>query len=111
MLVNYWATWCAPCRKEMPKLDAFYRHYHGKGLEIVGISIDFERDLEKARKAVGAVTYPTALARDISNDGLAFQRECPSPGSSTPTARCATGSRRTRRIAERNCCSAFAALR
>jgi cytochrome c biogenesis protein CcmG, thiol:disulfide interchange protein DsbE len=77
VLVNYWATWCAPCRKEMPKLDAFYRHYHGKGLEIVGISIDFERDLEKARKAAGAVTYPTALARDISNDGFGVPKGVP----------------------------------
>jgi cytochrome c biogenesis protein CcmG, thiol:disulfide interchange protein DsbE len=77
VLVNYWATWCAPCRKEMPKLDAFYRHYHGKGLEIVGISIDFERDLEKARKAAGAVTYPNALARDISNDGFGIPKGVP----------------------------------
>ena len=41
VMVNYWATWCAPCRKEMPKLDAFYRKYHSQGLEMVGISVDF----------------------------------------------------------------------
>jgi len=70
VLVNYWATWCAPCRKEMPKLDALYRHYHGRGLEIISISIDFPRDYEKMRKAARSVTYPTAATKDISNDGF-----------------------------------------
>jgi thiol-disulfide isomerase/thioredoxin len=77
VLVNYWATWCGPCRKEMPKLDAFYRRYHAQGLEIIGISIDFERDLEKARKAARAVTYPTAVARAISNDGFGTPKGVP----------------------------------
>jgi cytochrome c biogenesis protein CcmG, thiol:disulfide interchange protein DsbE len=70
VLINYWATWCAPCRKEMPKLDAFYRHYHDRSLEIIGISIDFPRDYQKMRKAARSVTYPTAAAKDILNDGF-----------------------------------------
>jgi cytochrome c biogenesis protein CcmG, thiol:disulfide interchange protein DsbE len=77
VLVNYWATWCGPCRKEMPMLDTFYRRYHAQGLEIIGISIDFERDLEKARKAARAVTYPAAVARDISNDGFGIPKGVP----------------------------------
>ena len=70
VLVNYWATWCAPCREEMPKLNAFYRRYHDRGLELIGISIDFPRDLEKARRAARAVSYPTAQAEAISEDGF-----------------------------------------
>jgi cytochrome c biogenesis protein CcmG, thiol:disulfide interchange protein DsbE len=77
VMVNYWATWCGPCRKEMPKLDAFYRLYHDQGLEIIGISIDFERDLGKARKAARAVTYPTAVAKDITNDGFGIPTGVP----------------------------------
>ncbi len=77
VLVNYWATWCAPCRKEMPKLDAFYKKYQAKGLEIIGISIDFERDLEKARKAARGVTYPTAVAKAITDDGFGIPKGVP----------------------------------
>jgi cytochrome c biogenesis protein CcmG, thiol:disulfide interchange protein DsbE len=70
VLVNYWATWCAPCRKEMPKLNAFYRHYHGQGLEVIGISIDFQRDFKKVRSAAEAVVYPTAVANAVTADGF-----------------------------------------
>ena len=77
VMVNYWATWCAPCRKEMPKLEAFYRRYHAKGLEIIGISIDFERDLEKARKAAKSVTYPMALAKSVTDDGFGIPKGVP----------------------------------
>lgn len=70
VLVNFWATWCAPCRKEMPILDAFYRRYHGQGLELIGISVDFARDSAKMRKAAIAVSYPTAMANDIPVNGF-----------------------------------------
>jgi cytochrome c biogenesis protein CcmG, thiol:disulfide interchange protein DsbE len=77
VLVNYWATWCAPCRKEMPKLDAFYRHYRDRGLEIVGISIDFDRDFEKARRIAQTVNYPIALAKAITDDGFGIPKGVP----------------------------------
>jgi cytochrome c biogenesis protein CcmG, thiol:disulfide interchange protein DsbE len=77
VLVNYWATWCAPCRKEMPKLDAFFKRYHAQGLEIIGISIDFDRDFEKARKAAQAVSYPTAVAKAITDDGFGIPKGVP----------------------------------
>jgi thiol-disulfide isomerase/thioredoxin len=77
VMVNYWATWCAPCRKELPKLDAFYKKYQSQGLEIVGISIDFDRDLEKARKFARTVTYPMALAKAITDDGFGIPKGVP----------------------------------
>ena len=70
VLVNFWATWCAPCRKEMPTLDAFYRRYRGQGFELIGISVDFPRDGAKMRKVAGTVAYPTAMASDVSVNGF-----------------------------------------
>ncbi len=77
VLVNYWASWCVPCRKEMPKLNTFYSRYHGQGLEIIGISIDFERDFEKARSAAQAVTYPTAVVKGITDNGFGIPKGVP----------------------------------
>jgi thiol-disulfide isomerase/thioredoxin len=70
VLVNYWATWCLPCRKEMPRLDAFYRRYHDHGLELIGISIDRAQDREKVRKTMRVLTYPAVMANDISENGF-----------------------------------------
>ena len=68
--MNYWATWCAPCRKEVPKLDAFYRQHHDQNLEMIGISIDRDRDLEKVRKVMAKLAYPVATLKGITVDGF-----------------------------------------
>ncbi len=48
MLVNFWATWCPPCRKEVPSMVEVYEQLKGKGLEIVAISTDRSRsDVDK----------------------------------------------------------------
>ena len=40
LLVNFWATWCAPCVKEMPMLDQFHRDKQAAGWQVVGIAVD-----------------------------------------------------------------------
>lgn len=40
VVLNIWATWCAPCLREMPGLDALSRHFEGQGLHVLGASVD-----------------------------------------------------------------------
>lgn len=58
VLVDFWASWCPPCRKEMPALVQIYKEYKSKGLEIVGVSLD--KDLEAWKKGIGQlnITWP-----------------------------------------------------
>lgn len=59
VLLNLWATWCAPCRAETPFLQSLYEEHRDRGLEIVGISMDTRNALPQVREFVDefGVTY------------------------------------------------------
>jgi thiol-disulfide isomerase/thioredoxin len=50
VVVNFWATWCVPCREEYPDLTRLEKAYRGKGLSVLGVSIDSARDLAAVDK-------------------------------------------------------------
>ena len=68
-IVHFWATWCAPCREEMPALDAYYRAHRAEGLNVLAISMDDPRDDAAVRAAMRPFAFPAAYARDAHFHG------------------------------------------
>lgn len=51
-LIDFWASWCGPCRQENPNVVSMYKELHDKGLNIIGVSLDKEGDAEKWKEAI-----------------------------------------------------------
>jgi thiol-disulfide isomerase/thioredoxin len=66
LAVNFWATWCAPCRREIPLLNKLRHDRGAQKLEIIGIAVDFRDDVLKYATAT-TISYPLLIGED---DGL-----------------------------------------
>ena len=75
VLINAWATWCAPCRVEMPSLEALFKEYGPKGLKILGVNTHDE--------ATDSTVQAFANSYGLTFDLL---RDTPSPGRDSMTA-------------------------
>ena len=66
MIVNFWATWCAPCRREIPLLRQIQHDKAASGFQVVGVAVDFRDDVLKYAKEIG-IDYPILMGEE---DGL-----------------------------------------
>lgn len=61
LLINFWATWCAPCRDEIPHIQQARERYKNRNFEVVGIAIDEQEPVREYREAL-EIRYPLLLA-------------------------------------------------
>ncbi|GLR27036.1 TlpA disulfide reductase family protein [Limnobacter litoralis] len=69
VILNIWASWCGPCRAEMPVIDAFYKAHRQEGVEVVAISMDDRKDLAEVQKIAGQFSFPIAWKIGSNIDG------------------------------------------
>jgi thiol-disulfide isomerase/thioredoxin len=80
LVCNFWATWCAPCREEIPLLSAAREKFAPNGVEILGIAIDVAAKVQEFVKSV-AIGYPVLLA---GGEGLDVMRDLGNPSGALP---------------------------
>lgn len=66
VMVNFWATWCGPCRQEMPHLEALYQRYRDLGFTLLGVNV--EEDPSGAEKFLAETSVSFPILFDPGND-------------------------------------------
>jgi thiol-disulfide isomerase/thioredoxin len=75
VVINFWATWCEPCRKEMPSLERLHRQINPAKLLVIGVSVDSDLNLAREFLHQYALTFPnyTDSAQKLARDSLKIQ--------------------------------------
>jgi cytochrome c biogenesis protein CcmG, thiol:disulfide interchange protein DsbE len=61
VIATFWATWCAPCREELPLISAFAERHAAQGLQVLGFSLDGPNALPKVRAVAATLSFPVGL--------------------------------------------------
>ena len=77
VVIHFWATWCPPCRAEMPMLDSVYQRYRQQGLAMIALSVDRRHDRDTAVKAAQAFSYPAAMLSEAQTNGFGLPSSLP----------------------------------
>lgn len=68
VLVDFWATWCKPCAKELPHLDAIAKEFAGRGVSVVAVSVDNPRSVSKVRSYVKSQNFSFIVVLDTNGE-------------------------------------------
>ena len=69
VLVNFWASWCEPCREEMPAIEEYLKKNKAKGLEVLAITLDKPADMEQAKQIMRNYSFLFAERQQINYSG------------------------------------------
>jgi peroxiredoxin len=72
VLLNFWATWCVPCKREIPALTALYRDYQERGFVVLGVSVDSEIRAIKPFARQMKMNYPVLIGAGREDLSKAF---------------------------------------
>ncbi|NPA34052.1 MAG: TlpA family protein disulfide reductase [Chlorobi bacterium] len=64
----FWATWCVPCKKELPAVEKYYPKWKEKGIEVIGISIDNARNMSRAQATAKSMNLSFPILMDPNQD-------------------------------------------
>lgn len=69
VLVDFWATWCPPCKESIPHVEALYRKYHDQGFDVIGASLDESDEVLPPFVKEMGITYPVGRLVDPQSAG------------------------------------------
>jgi thiol-disulfide isomerase/thioredoxin len=69
VILTFWATWCVPCRSELPLLSDYYTQHSAQGLAVLAFSLDLPEELQRVARAAQGLRFPVGLLGNSSAPG------------------------------------------